>query len=204
VDNFVTFSDNFGKQTQQWNGVDLSINARLQQGVLLQGGVSTGRTSTDNCDLVSNLDNPSQLYCHVDTKFLTQVKFLGTYLVPRVDVQFAATFQSLPGPQVSALYFATNSEVIPSLGRPLAGGASNVTVNIVEPGTMYGERLNQLDLRLSKILRFAGTRTTINFDLYNAFNGNAVTSQSNIFASWQRPQAIVNARLIKFSGQFDF
>ena len=204
VDNFVTFSDNFGKQTQHWNGVDISVNARTQQGVLLQGGVSTGRTSTDACDLVSNLDNPSQLYCHVDTKFLTQVKLLGTYLVPRVDVQFAATFQSLPGPQVSALYFATNAEVLPSLGRPLAGGASNVTVNIVEPGTMYGERLNQLDLRLSKLFRFGGTRTTINFDLYNALNGNAVVSQSNIYASWQRPQAIVNARLIKFSGQFDF
>ena len=38
----------------------------------------------------------SALYCHVDTAFLTQVKFLGTYAVPKVDVQIAATFRSLP------------------------------------------------------------------------------------------------------------
>ena len=33
--------------------------------------------------------------------FCTQVKFLGTYMVPKVDVQIAATFRSLPGPQHS-------------------------------------------------------------------------------------------------------
>ena len=72
---------------------------------------------------------PAQLYCHVDTAFLTQVKFLGTYLVPKVDVQIAAAFRSLPGPNILANYVATNAEVQPSLGRPLSGGAANVTVN---------------------------------------------------------------------------
>ena len=69
---------------------------------------------------------------------------------------------------------------------------------------MYGERLNQLDLRFGKMLRFGRTRTSINLDLYNALNGNAVTTQNNNFAAWQVPLSILDARLFKISAQFDF
>mgnify|MGYP003694457365 CR=1 FL=1 len=37
VDNFVTFADNYGKFVEHWNGVDVTVNARLQRGVILQG-----------------------------------------------------------------------------------------------------------------------------------------------------------------------
>ena len=69
--------------------MDVTVNARPRQGVLLQGGVSTGRTSTDNCVIREQVPEVGAVnpYCHVDTNFLTQVKLLGTYTVPRVDVQ---------------------------------------------------------------------------------------------------------------------
>ena len=155
--------------------MDVTVNARPGAGVLLQGGVSTGRTSTDNCDIRDDVPEIGAVnpYCHVDTKFLTQVKLLGTYTVPKVDVQVAATFQSLPGPQITANYVATNALVQPSLGRPLSGGAPNVTVNLVTPGTMYGERLNQLDLRFAQADPLRADEAAVNFDLYNALNGNA-------------------------------
>jgi hypothetical protein len=206
VNNNVTFANNFGKQIEHWNGVDVTINARPRGGLLLQGGVSTGRTSTDNCQVFASLPEvqPLNPFCHVDTNFLTQVKLLGTYTIPKVDVQFSGTFQSLPGPQVTASYVALNSVIQPSLGRPLSGGATNATINIVPPGTMYGQRLNQLDLRLSKPFKYGRTRTSINFDLYNALNANPVTSQNNNYAAWQVPLSILDARLFKFSVQFDF
>ena len=69
---------------------------------------------------------------------------------------------------------------------------------------MYGERLNQLDLRFSKILTFGRTRAAINLDLNNALNGNAVLSQNNNFAAWQRPTSILQARVAKIGAQIDF
>ena len=50
--NLVTFAQNFGKQTEAFDGLDLSLQARFGKGGLVQGGVSTGRTVTDNCDVV--------------------------------------------------------------------------------------------------------------------------------------------------------
>ena len=136
--------------------------------------------------------------------FTTSVKFMGTYLLPKVDVQLAAAFQNLAGPEILAQTIYTNAQVQPSLGRPLSAGAANVTTNVVDPNTMYGERLTQLDLRVSKILRFSRTRTAINLDIYNVFNGNAIRSMNNNYAAWQRPTNILDARLFKISGQFDF
>jgi len=207
VDNYVTLAGDYGSQIEHWNGIDFSVNARPRGGVLLQGGFSTGRTSTDNCAVLAQLPEISALggpYCHVDTAFLTQVKLLGSYMVPKIDVQTSATFQSLPGPQITANYIAANALIQPSLGRALSGGAANATVNIVAPGTKYGERLNQLDVRFVKILRYNRMRTGINLDLYNLFNGNAVRTVNTNYASWLTPTAILDARLFKISVQVDF
>ena len=77
-------------------------------------------------------------------------------------------------PPVLANYIATNAVVAPSLGRTLSGGAANLTVGSIQPGTEYGERLNQLDLRLGKLLRFNATRTLLSMDIYNLFNASSV------------------------------
>jgi len=204
VDNFQTFANNYGSQYEHWNGVDLNVNARLQKGVLVAGGFSTGRTSTDNCDVVPKLDNPSPLYCHIDTNFLTQVKAFGSYTIPRVDVTVATTLQSIPGPQILANYNVSTAQAAASLGRPLSGNAALATVNIVSPGTMYGERLNQLDLRFGKNVRLGRVRTAVNLDVFNALNADTILSQSNAFAIWQRAQSILTARFAKISVQLDF
>ena len=205
ADNYVTFADNFGKQIQHWNGVDVTINARPGAGTLLQGGLSTGRTSTDNCEVVARLENPSPLYCHVDTKFLTQVKFQAAYTIPRFNVQISAGLQNVPGPEIQANYNAPNSAVRPSLGRNLAGRARNTRVNLIAPGTTYGDRATELDMRVAKILEFGGIRTNVLVEFYNVFNSSTVLRQSNTFGRrWQQPQSILPARFVKFGMQFDF
>jgi hypothetical protein len=220
ADNLITYAKNYGDQTRRWDGVDISINARLQPGLMLQAGTSSGRTTTDVCDIVDDL--PEILLgarnvgdvnanswlpaanCRQQSDLLTTFKFLGTYTVPRIDVQLSTTLQSYPGPQIVANYVANNAVVSPGLGRSLSGGAANMTVNIVEPGTMYGERSNQVGLRVAKVLNLRGFRTMASVDVYNLLNADAVLTQSNAFASWQRPQSILNPRWAKVILQLDF
>ena len=97
-----------------------------------------------------------------------------------------------------------NATVASSLGRSLAGAASGVTVSLIEPRTMFGERMNQLDLRFAKILRFGGRRATVGFDLYNALNSSDVLTVAAGFDNWLRPEAILTARFAKLVLQLDF
>jgi hypothetical protein len=214
ADPLVTLSRQYGKQRDYWDGVDVTLNARPRPGLFFQGGVSTGRRVQDICDVVGKVDNPSLLYCHREEPLRTMVKGYGSYTVPRVDVQVAATYQTKPGPLILAEYTATNAEVAPSLGRNLAGGERNVDVHLVSPGPytttnggsgeLYGERLHQVDLRVSKLLSFGGTRLRVNADLYNALNSSAVLEQNDAFDDWLTPSQILVARFFKFSVQFDF
>jgi hypothetical protein len=214
VSNLFTAASDYGADTENWNGFDFS--ARVQRkDVLVQGGLSTGRTLTDDCSIVMRYPNvtvtttlgtvQSTQMCHQQTPFITQVKLLGVYSIPRVDVQVAGTFQSLPGPLIAANDPIPNAVIAPSLGRNLSANAANATINLVSPGTQYGQRLNQLDLRFSKTLKIRQTRTSLNLDLYNALNSSAVLTQNNTYGSaWQVPMSILLARFAKISVQFDF
>jgi hypothetical protein len=85
------------------------------------------------------------------------------------------------------------------LGRPLSGNASNVTVHIVEAGDLYGERRNQLDMRVAKIFRINQSRLTAGIDIANVLNANPVLSESAAYDSWRAPQEILTARFVKFT-----
>jgi hypothetical protein len=211
---FVTLSRKYGKQQDYWDGFDATVNARPRQGLFFLGGVSSGRRVEDNCAVVTKVDNPSTLYCHREEPMLTFVKGYGSYTIPRADVQVSGTYQTKPGPLVEAIYTAPNAEVAPSLGRSLAGAATSVDVHLLPPGpytttnggsgTVHGERLHQVDLRISKLLHFGGARARANLDIYNALNSSAVITQNDAFGSWQTPTEILIARFYKFSVQFDF
>ena len=69
---------------------------------------------------------------------------------------------------------------------------------------MYGDRSTRLDLRFSKLLRFNGTRTSLNVDLFNALNSSVVIGENSNFAVWRQPTEILMARFIRLGMQFDF
>jgi hypothetical protein len=53
IDNFLTFADDVGGASNKFNGVDVTVNARLRD-VTLQGGTSSGNVVEDSCGVVNN------------------------------------------------------------------------------------------------------------------------------------------------------
>ena len=157
--------------------------------------------------LVGSTVNTVSPYCHVAYGILTQGRGLGSYIIPKIDVQLSGVFQSKPGALLAANYAVPNSAVVGSLGRNLAGNAPNVTVNLIAPGSQYGDRVNQLDFRVAKILKYGRTRTMVGIDLYNAMNSNAILTYNLAFVpngTWKQPVTILTGRLVKFSAEINF
>jgi hypothetical protein len=82
-------------------------------------------------------------------------------------------------------------------------------------GDVYPERLNTVDMRVSKILRVGRFRANVGFDLYNLFNANTgvFTNATSGFnpvwsppngATYLRPNAILNPRYARFNATVDF
>jgi hypothetical protein len=222
IDNLTTFAGNFGQWYEHFNGVDITLNVRTQGGLTVQGGMSTGQSVADNCDVRANLPelvatigggnnttpvNTTTPYCHHASGFLTQLRGLASYIVPKIDVQVSGVYQNKPGPMLAANYAVPSAVVAQSLGRPPAGNVPNVTVNLLEPGELYGDRIGQLDLRVAKILRFGRTRTNVGLDVYNALNASTVLVYNSTFVpggTWQQPRSIITGRLIRIGGELSF
>ena len=146
-------------------------------------------------------------WCHVDTGFVKRMTGLGSWTLPRIDVQISGTFRSDQGAPLAALYNVPNAVIQPILGRPLSNSAPNVTVNLIEPGTLYGDRVNEIDLRFAKILKFGRTRTNVGVDVYNIINTSPVLTYNqnyNPTGNWLVPTSVLQPRFAKFSVTIDF
>jgi hypothetical protein len=150
-----------------------------------------------------------QSTCRGAYPWLTQVKFLAAYMIPKAEVQVGATLQSIPGfERWGANWHVQNSVITSVIGRPVPGagpGNSGFTaINVVEPGKIYGDRLNQLDLRFGKVLKVGRTRSIVSADIFNVINSSIVTNEMRALTNWQQPLSVIGARLLRLSCQFDF
>jgi hypothetical protein len=171
-----------------------------------------------------------QQFCHRESGWKTNVKGLASYNLPKIDVLFSGTFRSLPyagnefpSVQSQSLGGTVLALNIPgvvnttSLGRPFGSGNVVEFLNVVQPGALYGNRLNAVDLRVSKVLKlgiFKEGRAHVNFDIYNVLNANTTeVYQRNYSApaaagaprsTYLDPLSIMAARYFKFGTQIDF
>jgi len=230
IQNVRTQAANYGKRSEVFNGIDVTLNTRFAQRGQFSGGLSVGRSVYDACEVTAKVPEALQ---GTDTITLnaggtsswtssrdcrnarpwsagTQLKFLVVYPLPW-DLQTSATFQNIPGIPVTSTYPATNAAVRSSLGRDLAscrGAATcnaNVNVEFLDPAANYESRLNQLDLRFTRRFRVGPTTLRGNFDIYNMLNGSSILSMNAGYGTnWLAPYEIMGGRLFKFSGQVEF
>jgi hypothetical protein len=219
-DAFNTLSSNYGSQYQRYNGVLLNVSARVRSGLTFQGGMNTGKTVSDYCEVrakipewtVLGAQGPTNPYCHADTGFVTRYTGLGSYTIPKADVQISGTFRSDQGAPLAANLAVSSAVIATTLGRPLSNAAPNATINLIAPGVLYGDRVNEFDVRLAKILKFGRTRTNLGVDLYNIINSAAVLSYNQNFnttvlsgpGSWLQPTSVLQPRFVKISATIDF
>jgi hypothetical protein len=225
IQNRYTFASDYGDWTNHWYGVDVIVNTRLRQGLTMQIGSSTGRAVVDNCDIVakvpellnSALTNASSTAaasryqladsCHKLESWQTQVRGFAAYTIPKIDVLVSSIIRSQPnvifgGGAIPGAVPEGNSAGLSALYV-----TQQRTVNLLQPGQVYGERINQVDLRVGKNVYVGHARATIAVDVLNLANANTPTSYQQNYGDgrqYLQPLTILNPRLARFNVTVDF
>ncbi len=111
---------------------------------------------------------------------------------------------------------ATDAEISKTLNRHLAACPSqtaatcnqNVTVDLIPPFSLYGDRIQQVDLRFTRSIKLGMRKLQGNFDIYNILNASTVQNEqatyNNTNNQWRNAIQIMGGRLLKFSAQLTF
>ncbi len=184
-----TFASNFGEQYEHWNGVDLTVNARLPQGAApgrrqhrphLRGGLRGRQEPPEATPAAAARQQRPVL---PDAVALPHPGEAARRLHAALRHPAVGDVPDQPGTRSHGeRHVRQRARLSPSLGRNLSTGAS-VDVGLVEPKTEYGERLYQLDFRFAKRFNVNRTRFQATLDLFNALNGNPVLVQSNTYGA---------------------
>ena len=217
---------------QMWetfNGVDFIFDGRLPNGITLAGGVATGAAEVHECFVIDNPMQNRDGYCNYAPSWAdrTQYKFNGSVPLP-YDMAFSFVFQSLPGERRFSNYtIARQREFVEQqLGYPLletglrvplfpggigfwtdARGGTLTTSRYVDNSVQWEPQVTQIDLRLTKILRFGGGLIRANFDVFNILNSNSVTRVLDTYTdpgTYPAVTGIMNGRLFKFGATIDW
>jgi len=210
--NYITWETDFGPaRSSYWQGVDVTVNARMRQGLTLQFGTNTGRKIDDTCATVVNIDSPDPRDCRLTPPYQTTIRGLASYTIPRVDVLVSATVRSQPPLALNATWPVPNSVVVQLLGRVppggTAGGTTNVTLLDNDHRLFADNRRTQIDMRVAKVFRFGARRLDVGVDGENLLNTNYATGYAGTYqfsagntamgGTWNNPTAIYTPRFVR-------
>jgi hypothetical protein len=196
VNNVQTFSD---ANSRVYNGVEVSVNARLGRGGFIFGGITSERSATNNCADLAN-SNPNNLrFCDQTPPFQALYKASIGYTVPW-DIQLSGTFQARPGISIGSTYTFNSAQA----GFAITGGGT-LNVTVVDPTQQYYDYVKTLDARVSKAFRFGRSRLQVFTELFNLPNyATVLTVNETVGPLYFNPQAITTARRAQFGAQIDW
>lgn len=191
---------------KRWsNGFDANINARVGGGTLF-AGASWDRQIRVECEVA----DPNLLrFCDQSAfgmPYRAMFKAAGTYPLP-YGFEISGSFQSYPGgsqqvdnaePWLDVDYNVTRS-ILPALVQ------SSVTIPLIQPGTKFLPRMNQLDVRFGKVVRVGRVRLRGQFDIFNATNSSSILDVVETFGpDLDRVSQILPGRVFGLSMRLDF
>jgi hypothetical protein len=211
--------DTFDPERQRiYNAFNVEFRARPGGGAQVFGGMSVERQLNVNC---TSPDNPNSIRFCDDRQngvpFNKNFKMAGSYPMP-YGITLSAAFQSQVGNAIRNMAAATGGEamtatrgatrypancpspcpanavILPTTFQP-----ATLTVLLVPNATVFTERINQLDVKVSKTFRRGRVAVSPTLEVFNINNSDAVISyvSTNVLAaSYLRPNSILQGRII--------
>jgi len=135
-------------------------------------------------------------------------------MIPRIEVNVSSVFQDKPNVSIDQLgslaanYTLSATELADAaaqIGRQLTA-TPPLTINLLSPGQMYGDRNRQWDFSAKKVIRLGGQRLTVGADIYNLLNNNVTLAFNPTFIpnepGWQSPTTYMNPRVFRLNAEY--
>jgi len=226
---FLTTEKNLGAtRDSNWNGFDITLNARLRNGLTTQVGTTTGRGTVFTCDVdvLYNqvgaggvISGPDPRGCNDVEPWQTTLRGLASYTIPKIDVLVSSVVRSQPAAllagtaSTTAQWQVPNSVIIAALGHSHPSltptGTTTIPLGHNDMRIYADNRRTQVDMRFAKIIRFGRTRTDIGVDVNNLLNTNYATGYNTTYTyitdntprpgGWGTPTAIANPRFVRLN-----
>jgi hypothetical protein len=194
-----------------YTGVETSFSARLAGGAMMFGSWTMEKNVSVFCESDDNPNGPTtgDLYqgrpvsqggrfCdqrQFDIPFLHEFKLAGNYTLP-YGVDIGAVLQSFGGLERVITWQ-------PAAGLYPGGRTQSQTIVLNEPGSLYGERWNQLDVNFKKNFRYGSKVHTFQLDVFNVFNNNSIRTVTDaVGSSLGQVTAILPGRFPRLAYQF--
>jgi hypothetical protein len=192
-----TVWDNEDEMDSTYNGGDITLNKRLNNGWMLTGGVSMGRNLgyVGSADL--NNPNSKEFSRGIEGNSVPlSFSLSGLYELP-YGISLSGSYQYQTGfPELTTVSVGNNTVA-------LVQGTQSVTV--APRGDVRYPSLNQLDLSLRKAIRFGNKIFQPRLDIYNVTNNSTIrTWTTQLGPTYHRPSAIQRGTLIKAGMHVDF
>ena len=94
-----------------------------------------------------------------------------------------------------------------ALGRPANIAGTTQSVNLISPGQVWGDRVNESRPARREDSPVRPHAHNVGVDIFNLINSNETLTYNQTYAptgTWLTPQSVLSPRFVKMSAQIDF